>query len=71
MDTTDLWETLAETMEALAEHHPEIAKTDLWSALVSLQLIIEETAECPNHQGGFDCTPFCASCQGEQEITTN
>jgi hypothetical protein len=42
MDTTELWEILAETMEALAEHHPEIAKTDLWSSLVSLQLIIEE-----------------------------
>jgi hypothetical protein len=22
--------------------------------------------ECPNHEGGFDCPPFCAICQGEQ-----
>jgi hypothetical protein len=22
--------------------------------------------ECPNHQGSFDCTPFCEVCEGEQ-----
>lgn len=41
IDTTELWETLAETMEALAEHHPEIANSDLWRELVALQLIRE------------------------------
>lgn len=24
--------------------------------------------ECPNHEGNFDCTPFCATCEGEQEF---
>ena len=24
--------------------------------------------ECPNHEGAFDCTPFCEICNGEQEI---
>lgn len=24
--------------------------------------------ECPNHQGSFDCTPFCDLCGGDQEI---
>lgn len=24
-------------------------------------------AECPNHSGNFDCTPFCSVCEGEQE----
>ena len=24
--------------------------------------------ECPNHEGAFDCTPFCRLCEGEQEI---
>ena len=24
-------------------------------------------AECPNHSGAYDCTPFCNICQGEQE----
>lgn len=24
--------------------------------------------ECPNHEGAFDCTPFCNLCEGEQEI---
>lgn len=24
--------------------------------------------ECPMHEGGFDCTPFCELCAGEQEI---
>lgn len=23
---------------------------------------------CPNHEGNFDCTPFCNLCEGEQEI---
>lgn len=23
--------------------------------------------ECPNHDGAFDCTPFCELCNGEQE----
>jgi hypothetical protein len=23
--------------------------------------------ECPNHDGAFDCTPFCEICAGEQE----
>ena len=22
--------------------------------------------ECPEHKGGFDCTPFCKICEGEQ-----
>lgn len=22
---------------------------------------------CPMHKGAFDCTPFCANCEGEQE----
>ena len=24
--------------------------------------------ECPNHEGNFDCTPFCRLCEGEQEL---
>ena len=27
--------------------------------------------ECPNHQGSFDCTPFCNICEGEQEYESN
>jgi hypothetical protein len=23
--------------------------------------------ECPNHQGAFDCNPFCRICEGDQE----
>lgn len=23
--------------------------------------------ECPNHEGSFDCTPFCNLCEGNQE----
>jgi hypothetical protein len=23
---------------------------------------------CPNHEGSFDCNPFCAKCEGEQEF---
>lgn len=24
--------------------------------------------ECPEHEGNFDCTPFCEVCGGEQEL---
>ena len=23
--------------------------------------------ECPNHEGSFDCNPFCIVCEGNQE----
>jgi len=26
---------------------------------------------CPNHEGNFDCTPFCALCEGDQEFYSN
>lgn len=28
---------------------------------------IGEMLECPNHEGNFDCNPFCRVCEGEQE----
>jgi hypothetical protein len=27
---------------------------------------LREMVECPEHNGGFDCTPFCKTCGGEQ-----
>ena len=27
---------------------------------------LRELVECPNHNGGYDCTPFCKICEGEQ-----
>lgn len=24
-------------------------------------------AECPNHNGAFDCHSFCSTCEGNQE----
>lgn len=30
--------------------------------------MVMTTIECPNHEGSFDCTPFCRVCEGEQEI---
>ncbi len=32
-------------------------------------LIDAPAIECPNHNGSFDCTPFCRLCEGEQETT--
>jgi hypothetical protein len=26
-----------------------------------------QLVECPNHGGAFDCTPFCPTCEGNQE----
>jgi hypothetical protein len=25
-----------------------------------------EMIDCPNHEGAYDCTPFCRICEGEQ-----
>lgn len=30
-----------------------------------------EMVECPEHGGGFDCTPFCKTCEGEQGYYPN
>ena len=30
-------------------------------------ILMGMTKECPNHEGNFDCTPFCHICEGEQE----
>jgi hypothetical protein len=26
---------------------------------------------CPNHEGAYDCTPFCEICEGEQHYEGN
>lgn len=26
-----------------------------------------QSLECPNHEGSFDCSPFCELCEGKQE----
>ena len=28
---------------------------------------MNETIVCPNHNGSFDCNPFCRLCEGNQE----
>jgi hypothetical protein len=28
----------------------------------------ETEAECPNHNGSYDCTPFCELCEGSQMV---
>lgn len=28
---------------------------------------IGELVTCPNHEGAYDCTPFCPTCSGNQE----
>lgn len=30
---------------------------------------MNQVIECPNHEGSFDCTTFCAICGGNQEFT--
>lgn len=29
---------------------------------------LDVTVQCPNHDGAFDCTPFCNVCEGNQEL---
>jgi hypothetical protein len=48
----------------------------LW-AIVAWQVVNEypelpylnsyQVLPCPNHGGNFDCTPFCETCEGNQE----
>jgi len=26
----------------------------------------ENWIDCPNHEGAYDCTPFCRICEGNQ-----
>jgi len=43
-----------------------------WVARLVCGLVDELTAfelqNCPAHEGGYDCTPFCPICGGNQEI---
>jgi hypothetical protein len=32
-------------------------------------MITTITKECPAHEGNFDCTPFCRTCEGNQEYS--
>lgn len=32
-----------------------------------MTLIDTPNVECPNHDGAFDCNPFCRLCEGDQE----
>ena len=36
--------------------------------MVSLGMVMPDMILCPEGDGGFDCTPFCPSCEGNQEI---
>ena len=29
---------------------------------------LDVSVQCPNHEGNFDCTPFCRVCEGNQEV---
>lgn len=29
---------------------------------------LDVSVQCPNHEGNFDCTPFCNVCEGNQEL---
>lgn len=33
--------------------------------------IVSTMKVCPNHDGNFDCNPFCRICEGNQEYESN
>jgi len=39
--------------------------------MISLGMVAPDTIVCPESDGGYDCTPFCPSCEGNQEIKVN
>lgn len=48
----EAWELIAEGEYTFGETYTEHRPTD---------------SPCPNHEGAYDCTPFCGICAGEQE----
>ena len=39
-----------------------------WDCVCELSHACEITRDCPNHNGSYDCTPFCELCKGEQVV---
>jgi len=39
--------------------------------MAALGMVAPDTILCPEGDGGYDCTPFCPSCEGNQEIKVN
>lgn len=45
----------------------EINWRDVLNATNIKAIIKSVKVECPEHGGAFDCTPFCKTCEGNQE----
>ena len=48
--------------------HEDVILIDEVNVSRQVYSMVMTTIECPNHEGSFDCTPFCRVCEGEQEI---
>jgi len=44
--------------------HPETA--EIYHYVNQIVQNLPELDPCPNHNGGFDCSPFCPICEGNQ-----
>jgi hypothetical protein len=75
-ENLSIYNTELDSWQPLESRHFEDDNTPYNRAGDSLALALENlkalpqlaAKECPNHQGGFDCTPFCPLCEGSQEI---
>ena len=38
---------------------------EIWEAAPAI------ITDCPEHEGGYDCTPFCSTCEGNQFTYAN
>ena len=59
-------EAVSEGYFAVCPVHDE--DLDEWETMVVPKAEALVPVECPQNDGGFDCTPFCPSCEGEQFI---
>jgi ribosomal protein L37AE/L43A len=45
------------------------AREDVWHCEGCQEYDLDAAlTPCPNHEGAYDCTPFCELCEGEQEV---
>lgn len=64
----DLKDDLSQAVKSIYEQALKIACNQPDVRTPDIRHIASNEIECPNHDGSFDCNPFCELCEGEQFI---
>jgi hypothetical protein len=54
------------TASQVKEIDENIQIDGLWSHVIAEKIEDLNDPNCPNHNGAYDCTPFCQVCEGNQ-----